>query len=104
MSLTSKIPPDIREQLSDDPFMTYCIAGDGWDCDGRIEWQHALTYAGRRVNELWAILPMCSLHHRLQAAFRPHQEAAMVKRIAHFGAEAEFRAKYPRSDLFAVNN
>lgn len=98
MAMRSPIPPAIRAKLADDPFMTRCIF-DNSTCDGRIEWQHALTYGGKRVNELYSILPLCSKHHREQGAYRIQQEAVMSQRIKHFHAEDEFRAKYPKSTL-----
>jgi hypothetical protein len=99
-SLRAPIPEDLREALSQDPFMRVCIIADG-ECEGRIEWNHAFTYAGTRRNEPWGIIPMCSSHHRREAAHRAQIAAAMRKRLAHFGLEKEARAKYPKSLLFA---
>src|SRR4051812_40228052 len=97
-SLRCPIPEEMREQLAEDPFMRHCIIDDAL-CDGRIEWNHAFTYAGKRVNELWALIPMCHLHHSQEAKWRPLIEQVMRKRIKHFGAAEDFRAKYPRSTL-----
>lgn len=99
--MQSKIPFAIREQLSEDPFMARCIFNNS-TCEGRIEWQHAMTYAGRRVNELYTILPLCSKHHKEQGAYRSQQEAIMRQRIIHFHAEKDFAAKYPKSNLFTL--
>ena len=99
-SMQCKIPEAMRAELSEDPFMRVCIINDAM-CAGRIEWNHALTYGGRRVNELYALLPMCHLHHEQQAKWRPLIEQVMRKRIKHFGAAEEFAAKYPKSSLLA---
>ena len=96
--LQLKIPTEMRETLSADPWMGKCIIYDA-RCDGENEWQHAFTYAGKRRNEYWAILPMCNFHHRREASYRLEQYAAMVERIHHFAAEKDFRDKYPRSKL-----
>lgn len=56
------IPDETRERLSADPFMSKCCVQDG-ECGGRIEWNHALLFAGRRQQFWWSILPMCSSHH-----------------------------------------
>lgn len=57
------IPIELREEMSQDPYMsTCCMAGIG-DCVGRIEWHHNLIFAGRQVNEKWCILPLCKRHH-----------------------------------------
>lgn len=52
MSLTSPIPQKIRDQLAEDPYMKDCLLEFLPPCNGRIEWQHAMTYSGKRVNEL----------------------------------------------------
>ena len=36
--------------------------GDG-GCGGRITWEHAIIFAGRQLNEKWAIIPLCEYHH-----------------------------------------
>lgn len=59
-----KIPPDLRSKMAADPFMKRCcITGSTW---GKIDWHHNLIYAGRQVNEDWAILPLLrSVHDRI---------------------------------------
>jgi hypothetical protein len=99
MAMRSKIPSDIREQLANDPYMDECDVGV--DCDGRLEWHHAFTYAGRRRNELWAIIPLCHYHHVNESKARKLIEQRVRDRIAHFHAEATFREKYPRSTLLS---
>ena len=56
------IPIEIRERLAADSFMYQCCVADD-DCGGKIEWNHALIYAGKKVEVWWAILPMCLYHH-----------------------------------------
>lgn len=99
MPMQCPIPKKMRDELSEDPYMKDCLLDFLPPCNGRIEWQHAMTYSGKRVSELYTILPLCSLHHKRQAAFRPQQEQAVRERIKHFGAEEQFRATYPRSNL-----
>lgn len=99
-----KIPEDMREQLDAEAFMHVCIvghfiAGEHLRCMGRIEWNHGFTYAGGRINERWAIVPMCKLHHGEQAKFRVLIDGIMRLRIVLFGVVAAFKAKYPKSTL-----
>ena len=96
-SLTKPIPAEMREQLSQDPYMRDCKVGG--DCEGRIEWNHSMTYKGSRVNELYFLIPVCSKHHRQIAKYQDIMRREIVARIYHFGAEEEFRLKYPRSTL-----
>lgn len=67
-SMTKTIPPKMRVQMSENPFYKNCcyayFTGDT-NCSGKIEWHHNLIYAGQRVNEIFAILPVCQYHHRL---------------------------------------
>lgn len=56
------IPILIKERLAKDIFMQDCCVKDS-ECGGRIEWHHALIYAGRKVEVWWAILPLCTVHH-----------------------------------------
>lgn len=87
----------MRMELDQDPFMHRCIIYD--DCEGRIEWNHAFTYAGRRRNVLWGILPMCSKHHRQEARYRALMREIMLDRIIHFNAQKEVRETYPKFKL-----
>lgn len=78
-SLTSKIPPAMREQMAEDKFYTKCCIAD-IICSGRIEWHHNLIHAGKRVNEIFCILPVCSTHHRMEASFKDKLNYIMLKR------------------------
>jgi len=55
-------PPKLRKQLSTDPYYRTCPRAN-IDCAGRIRWEHAILYAGRQVQERWAIIPLCEFHH-----------------------------------------
>jgi len=59
------IPIKLRMQLMDNPSMNECVLRDE-HCHGSIQWDHALTYAGKQVNEAWAIIPVCEAHHGAQ--------------------------------------
>lgn len=78
--------------------MTHCIIFDD-DCSGRIEWNHAFTYAGKRVNELWSILPMCHKHHYEEAKHRFLIRAALIKRIQQLDMLDDYRKRYPKATL-----
>jgi len=57
------IPPKLREEIAADPFMSRCaITGSTTE---KIDWHHNLIFAGRQVNEAFAILPLSrSVHDR----------------------------------------
>lgn len=56
-----KIPEGIKKQLEAEP--NVCALRDYPPCGGRITWEHAIIYAGRQVNEVWAIIKICECHH-----------------------------------------
>lgn len=97
-SLQSKIPEEVREELSNDNWMKRCCLWDS-ECSGRVEWNHHLKYAGKRQNKIYGILPMCSTHHRKEAQFRHILDEIMVDRIHHFRMVEEFKNSYQRSSL-----
>lgn len=57
------IPPALRKRIASDPSYAQCARWNDGGCRGRITIEHALIYAGRQVNELWALIPLCWRHH-----------------------------------------
>ncbi len=92
------IPISMREELSEDPRMKYCVCaykGFGF-CTDRIEFHHVWIYAGSQINEKWAIVGICVKHHKAV------QSNPLVKQCAEREslklATEENLAKYPRKD------
>jgi len=56
-----KISPKVKEALLKEPQV--CARGKDGGCAGRITWEHALTYAGKQIDEVWAIIFLCERHH-----------------------------------------
>lgn len=63
-----KISPKVKEQLLQEPDI--CARQCDGNCDGRITWEHAIIYAGKQVDEVWAIIKLCEYHH----AVNTHQD------------------------------
>lgn len=64
MSLTSPIPPKLRDEMSQDPFYKQCCITGRFD--EKIDWHHNLQYGGKRQNEKFCILPLLkSVHDKL---------------------------------------
>lgn len=59
------IPPGLKTKMIFDPFYEECcLKGiNSHECAGRITWEHAIILAGRQLNEIWAILPICERGH-----------------------------------------
>lgn len=56
-----KISPEVKAKLLEEPQVCARL-GDG-ECKGRITWEHAIIYAGRQLDEVWAIIKLCEYHH-----------------------------------------
>ncbi len=52
----------MRDEMSLDPYYQTCSRANA-ECQGRITWEHVWIYAGKQVNEIWAIIPLCEYHH-----------------------------------------
>jgi len=87
------IPPKLKAQIAADPYYQKCARAKDGGCDHIITWEHAFTYAGRQINERWAIIPLCSWHH-----FDAGLKKAKNQLIALSRATPEDLAKYPRVD------
>lgn len=97
MFLTKPIPPAIRAQLNEDPFMKECCLANE-ECEGRIEWHHFLKYSGKRCDEWFGILPCCSFHHRKEASYTQELTKVMCRRASY-----EELAKYSKAiDYVAI--
>ena len=57
------IPPKMKEEMAADPFYKKCARIKDGECRGRVTIEHAIIFSGRQLNELWALLPLCSYHH-----------------------------------------
>lgn len=55
----------LREGMSFDPEYTRCaLQGLQFGtCEGRVTREHALIFAGKKIQERWAIIPCCAAHH-----------------------------------------
>ena len=69
----NNIPKKLKEELSCDPEYKTCMRAKllhDHVCkpdplNGKlIEWEHVFTFAGKQVQEKWAIIPICWLVHR----------------------------------------
>lgn len=54
------ISQKVKEKLDAEPDI--CALKDK-NCAGRITYEHCLTYAGRQIDEAWAIIKICAWHH-----------------------------------------
>ena len=62
-----KIPENLKQEILEDNFYKQCARKKEGNCRGRITWEHAIIYAGKQLNEKWAILPICAYHHEVDS-------------------------------------
>lgn len=68
----------------------------GETCVGRIEWHHVWIYAGRQINELWAIVGACKKHHDQVDSDPTIKNAFKIDSLLN--ATEKDLAKYPKAD------
>ncbi len=93
----SKIPKALLKQILLNPFYKTC-ARENEHCDGRITFEHAFIHAGKQVQEMWAIIPLCTYHHAVDM----HQDGGDLNKeinqlIALRRAMPDDFLKYPRN-------
>lgn len=88
------IPKKTLKQILNDPWYKTCCYPN---CMRPAELEHALYYAGKKIQDKFAIIPVCANHHRLDNNGKPvdkrYHEYIAIKRMT--GAD---RAKYSRVD------
>lgn len=62
------MPASLKEDISNDPEYTRCalkglLIGSLGPCEGRVTREHAMYYKGLKIQEKWAIPPICACHH-----------------------------------------
>lgn len=52
-----------RALIATDPFYKQCARHAEGGCQGRITIDHSIIFAGRQLDEMWSLLPICAYHH-----------------------------------------
>lgn len=94
----ARIPPKIKARLATLKRMTKCIfllRDPKHKCEGRIEREHVWIYAGRQIQEVWAIVSVCTGWHRLKNFGSP-LEKDWHRYVSLTLASDDDLKKYPR--------
>lgn len=59
----NNVPKRIRKHWSSNTEKSVCLRADEGNCAGRLTKEHAIIYAGKQLQEEWAILDICEYHH-----------------------------------------
>ena len=57
------INPKLRKIIDEDKYYKTCARSKDGGCGGRITIEHALIFAGKQIDELWNLIPLCERHH-----------------------------------------
>lgn len=89
------IPQKTKDELKIDPRMKRCaVCGT----TVQIEWHHALIYAGRQIQEAFAIHGLCMRQHRdTNGSLDPYSRDFCEFLSIQKGLEV-LKAKYPKSN------
>lgn len=55
------ISAKVKRLLDEEPDV--CALKEYHTCDGRITREHTLIYAGKQIDEAWAIIKLCAKYH-----------------------------------------
>lgn len=97
-----KISKKVRAEVEQRPQI---CARENHECSGRITWEHALTFAGRQIDEAWNIVLLCEYHH----AVNTHQDGGDLnkqenQRLALNQATDEELAQYPKANFIQLRD
>lgn len=96
------IPQPLRDKLELQRRMKMCAVfalGYGF-CEGRIEWDHVWIYAGRQINEEWAIVGVCNRHHRAKEG-NILLKGSIQRASLRLATEGDL-AQYPRTNWHQI--
>jgi len=58
-----RIPDKLKLDILNDPYYEKCARQSDGSCGGRITFEHVLIFAGKQLNQKFAIIPLCCYHH-----------------------------------------
>lgn len=99
------IPAKIRKAIANDPRYRLCaLEGvEGHVCGGRITMEHAFIYAGRQIQEKWAIVPICAAGQEVDEYQDAHtMNKEMNQWVALNQATPEELVEFRRADYIGL--
>lgn len=57
------IPKNILTEILVDDYYKKCARHTEKTCKGRVTFEHVFIYAGKQIQEVWSIIPLCEYHH-----------------------------------------
>jgi diadenosine tetraphosphatase ApaH/serine/threonine PP2A family protein phosphatase len=96
----------VKKQILADPFYERCCITGLSANEAKIDWHHNLKYAGKQVNEKWAILPLASHYqgksfHQYHEGITPEVQERLDWIMLNRATEEELRKYSKCVDLVA---
>lgn len=63
INFVQKLGKITKNAVETDDFYRTCSLSRLGGCGGRISIEHAIIFAGRQLDEPWALIPLCAKHH-----------------------------------------
>lgn len=96
----NNIPKKLKEEMANDPFYKKCCITGTLATNAKVEWHHGLMFAGKRVQEKFAIIPLRKDIHDNVVYYREKCDWIILNR-----ATDEQLKKYSKStDLIAMRD
>ncbi len=89
----NKIPPKLKAEMASDPFYERCCITGAFAKNEKVDWHHNLIFAGRQVQEKWAILPLRKDIHDDIVKHREKVDWIMLNRATDEQLEKYSRAR-----------
>lgn len=97
------IPKKIRDEMSEDPFYQQCCITGTPNTSAKVEWHHNLIYAGKQVQEKFAILPLREDIHRNIVKYKEKCNWIMLNRATPEQLEKYSKAINYKRELDRLN-
>lgn len=85
-------PAWLREYWNKNPAKK-CERSETGMCSGRLTKEHAWIYAGRQIQEIWAVIDLCWYHHLGEGLDKQENQRISLRK-----ATEEDLSKYPKKD------
>ena len=99
------IPSPLLREILADKYYEQCVRHKEKKCQGRVTFEHAWIYAGKQIQEKWAIIPLCAYHHGVNEF---QDRGNLEKEIGQYHsirrATGEDFALYPRKDWYQIRD
>jgi hypothetical protein len=89
----NNIPAKLKKEMAADPFYERCCITGSMAKNCKVEWHHALIFAGKQVQEKFAILPLRADIHASIVKYKKECDWIMLNRATDEQLEKYSRAR-----------